>query len=275
MKSELENIEQIGDERKNQIMKMLKEISNVREKLDLQIGRSMQLEAELTRVKSVNNQLETGIQEMTKQSLTNAQTSATEIRALQEEKHSVHTAHQLEISLLKKDLNQLTNENSEYKKEITRLQNKITELKDEITQCKNASQNKTNILQEKDGQIQSLTHELETCNRELETQINSVSLLKSEQKMIQSSFEEKFKQLDTIHNQKQREVEILSLDLNQAKEQLTHNRKSLELLQNELASSRTMLIKAREEIVKRSRNEEQLEKSLQRLRVEVEQNQCA
>ncbi|CAH8628565.1 unnamed protein product [Heterobilharzia americana] len=195
----------------------------------------MQLEAELTRVKSVNNQLETGIQEMTKQSLTNAQTSATEIRALQEEKHSVHTAHQLEISLLKKDLNQLTNENSEYKKEITRLQNKITELK------------------------------------ELETQINSVSLLKSEQKMIQSSFEEKFKQLDTIHNQKQREVEILSLDLNQAKEQLTHNRKSLELLQNELASSRTMLIKAREEIVKRSRNEEQLEKSLQRLRVEVEQ----
>nr|CAH8875980.1 unnamed protein product [Trichobilharzia regenti] len=110
-------------------MKMLKEISNVREKLDLQIGRSMQLEAELTRVKSINAQLESGIQEMTKQSLTNAQTSAAEIRALQEEKHLAHNNHQLEINLMKKDLNQLSNENTEFKKEISRLQNKISELK--------------------------------------------------------------------------------------------------------------------------------------------------
>nr|CAH8875968.1 unnamed protein product [Trichobilharzia regenti] len=271
MKTEMESIEETGNERKNQIMKMLKEISNVREKLDLQIGRSMQLEAELTRVKSINAQLESGIQEMTKQSLTNAQTSAAEIRALQEEKHLAHNNHQLEINLMKKDLNQLSNENTEFKKEISRLQNKISELKDEMIQCKNDSQNKMNSLQEKDKQIQSLAHELESCHRELETQVNSVGLLKSEQKMVQNSFEEKLKQLETTYGQKQREVEKLSLDLNQAKEQITLNRKSLEVLQSELASSRTMLIKAREEIVKRSRNEEQLEKSIQKVKVELEQ----
>ncbi|VDQ04887.1 unnamed protein product [Trichobilharzia regenti] len=125
----------------------------------------MQLEAELTRVKSINAQLESGIQEMTKQSLTNAQTSAAEIRALQEEKHLAHNNHQLEINLMKKDLNQLSNENTEFKKEISRLQNKISELKDEMIQCKNDSQNKMNSLQEKDKQIQSLAHELESCHR--------------------------------------------------------------------------------------------------------------
>ncbi|CAI2734477.1 unnamed protein product [Schistosoma spindalis] len=214
---------------------MLKETSNVREKLDLQIGRSMQLEAELARLKSVNAQLESGIQEMTKQSLSNAQTSAAEIRALQEEKLTAYNSHQLEINQIKKELNQLNNENSEYKKEISRLQTKTNELK------------------------------------ELETQINSVGLFKSEQKMIQNSFEEKIKQLEIIDSQKQREVENLSMDLNQAKEQVIHSRKSLEILQSELSSSRTMLIKSREEIVKRSQNEEQLEKSLQKLKLELEQ----
>lgn len=53
--------------------------------------------------------------------------------------------------------------------------------------------------------------------QELETQINSVGLFKSEQKMIQNSFEEKIKQLEIIDSQKQREVENLSMDLNQAK----------------------------------------------------------
>ncbi|VDP71576.1 unnamed protein product [Schistosoma mattheei] len=216
-------------------MKMLKETSNIREKLDLQIGRSMQLEAELARLKSVNAQLESGIQEMTKQSLSNAQTSAAEIRSLQEEKQIAYNSHQLEINQIKKELNQLNNENTEYKKEISRLQTKTNELK------------------------------------ELETQINSVGLFKSEQKMIQNSFEEKIKQLEIIDSQKQREVENLSMDLNQAKEQVIHNRKSLEILQSELSSSRTMLIKSREEIVKRSHNEEQLEKSLQKLKLELEQ----
>lgn len=110
-------------------MKMLKETSNIREKLDLQIGRSMQLEAELARLKSVNAQLESGIQEMTKQSLSNAQTSAAEIRSLQEEKQTAYNSHQLEINQIKKELNQLNNENTEYKKEISRLQTKTNELK--------------------------------------------------------------------------------------------------------------------------------------------------
>ncbi|KAH8865744.1 Laminin subunit alpha-2 [Schistosoma japonicum] len=271
MKSELENTEHISDERKRQIMKMLKDTSNIREKLDLQIGRSMQLEAELTRLKSANTQLENGIQEMTRQSLSNAQTSAAEIRALQEEKLSAYNEHQLEINQIKKELNQLSNENTEYKKEISRLQNKITELKDEFTQCKNNFQIKTNILEEKEKQIQSLTHELESCRRELETQINSFGLFKSEQKIIQNSLEEKIKQMEIIDNQRKREAENLSMDLNQAKEQIMHSRKSLELLQSELSSSRTMLIKSREEIVKRSHNEEQLEKSLQKLKAELGQ----
>ncbi|CAH8649523.1 unnamed protein product [Schistosoma bovis] len=217
LKSERENIENISEERKRQIMKMLKETSNIREKLDLQIGRSMQLEAELARLKSVNAQLESGIQEMTKQSLSNAQTSAAEIRSLQEEKQTAYNSHQLEINQIKKELNQLNNENTEYKKEISRLQTKTNELKDEVIQCRNNLQVKTNIVEEKERQIHSLTHELESCHRELETQINSVGLFKSEQKMIQNSFEEKIKQLEIIDSQKQREVENLSMDLNQAK----------------------------------------------------------
>ncbi|KAF5395081.1 hypothetical protein PHET_08091 [Paragonimus heterotremus] len=255
----------------HQNARVLKENALVREKVDRQLGYTMQLEAELARARSANSRLELGLQELVQQSAANTQAYALEKTALQETKDRALSAAQFENEKLQSSLNAATQEAQAIASELNHTKRKLLDQKNNLKYWREQAELNTNLLHEKDAKINQLKQELENCYRDCEHQTHSLSVLKVEQKTAITTYEEKLFQLQAGYERKHQEATIMARNVSQLQEQLGQERKVCETSRKELATLRGMLVTAREEIIKRSTNEERLEEVVTQLQLQLDQ----
>ncbi|KAF8565103.1 hypothetical protein P879_08634 [Paragonimus westermani] len=231
----------------------------------------MQLEAELARARSANSRLELGLQELVQQSAANTQAYALEKTVLQEAKDRALSAAQFEHEKLQSSLNAASQEAQAIATELNHTKRKILDQQNNLKYWREQAELNTNLLHEKDGKIIQLKQELENCYRDCEHQTHSLSVLKVEQKTAITLYEEKLSQLQAGYECKHQEATIMARNVSQLQEQLGRERKTCETLRKELATLRGMLVKAREEIIKRSSNEERLEEMVTQLQLKLDQ----
>ncbi|KAF7257198.1 hypothetical protein EG68_05489 [Paragonimus skrjabini miyazakii] len=231
----------------------------------------MQLEAELARARSANNRLELGLQELVQQSAANTQAYTLEKTALQEAKDRALNTAQFEHEKLQSSLNATSLEAQAIATELNHTKRKLLDQKNDLKYWREQAELNTNLLHEKDGKINQLKQELENYYQDCEHQTHSLSVLKVEQKTAITTYEEKLFQLQTGYERKHQEATFIARNVSQLQEQLGQERKVCETLRKELATLRGMLVTAREEIIKRSTNEERLEELVTQLQLKLDQ----
>ncbi|CAL8073423.1 unnamed protein product [Calicophoron daubneyi] len=219
LRLELEGVRKENELHRGRNGKLLKESATIREKLDRQIGQTMQVEAELARTRAANSRLELGLQELVQQGHTHTQAYATEKRALQESKEKALNTASLEAERLQKTVLKTKDELQTVSNELANSQQKLNYCKENLKYWRSQAETSASIIQEKEELINQMRQEIEQYHRE----------------------------------------------------QLTQEKKLCEALQRELKDTRDQLITTREEVLRRSHNEEFLQNSINQLQERLDE----